>query len=216
MPASNSLFVTASATSTGNSFPPRCSIRIESAIISMTKAQRRRAIAAVRLMERTSSALSCTKPFQFLFPVFSPFRWSRAQSECCILRPLCGTSSFTRGTDAAENSGERTRLACYASPARTDGATPSRTFPSEALRRGAAMSARGACAPQNACKITPPSMPHADSSPPARAAIARYLDRTRLTERQGRLLARAVFCSSVEDRSSNFRALAPAEPLRLC
>src|SRR5882724_11807715 len=110
MSASNSLFVTVLATFAGNSFPRRCSIRIESATISMTKAQCRRAVAAVRPMERKCSALPCTKPFQFLFPVFSRFRWSRAQCEYRILTPLCGTSSFTKGTDAAENSGERTRL----------------------------------------------------------------------------------------------------------
>ncbi len=65
-------------------------------------------------------------------------------------------------------------------------------------------------------KVNFPSTPHADSSPRARAAIARYRDCTPPTARQGRSLARAVFCWSVEDRSSNFHAPVPAEPLRLC
>jgi len=193
MSASNSLFVTVLATFAGNSFPRRCSIRIESATISMTKAQCRRAVAAVRPMERKCSALPCTKPFQFLFPVFSRFRWSRAQCEYRILTPLCGTSSFTKGTDAAENSGERTRLACWRWRPRHRELSPS-----EALRRGAAMNTRGACGSPESCKITPPSMPHADSSPRARAAIARYRDCTPPTARQGRSLAHAVFCWSLK------------------
>jgi len=65
----------------------RCSIRIELATISMTKAQCRRAVAAVRRMERKCSTRPRTKPFQFLFPVFSRFRWTRAQGDvsACIM-----------------------------------------------------------------------------------------------------------------------------------
>ncbi|PYK92616.1 MAG: hypothetical protein DME40_04655 [Verrucomicrobia bacterium] len=98
MPVSNSLFVTVLATFAGNSFPPRYSIRIGSAIISMTKVQRRRSIAAVRPMERKCSVLPFTKPFQFLFPVFSRFRWSRARYACRILTPLRGTSALSRNS----------------------------------------------------------------------------------------------------------------------
>ena len=211
MSASNSLFVTVLATFAGNSFPRRCSIRIESATISMTKAQCRRAVAAVRPMERKCSALPCTKPFQFLFPVFSRFRWSRAQCEYRILTPLCGTSSFTKGTDAAESSGERTRLACSLRRL----AAMLRKEKSSRWRGRHRQRARRVRSP-DPCKITPPSMPHADSSPRARAAIARYRDCTPPTARQGRSLARAVFCWSVEDRSSNFHAPVLAEPLRPC
>src|SRR5438067_4100532 len=243
MPVSNSLFVTVLATFAGNSFPPRYSIRIGSAIISMTKVQRRRSIAAVRPMERKCSVLPFTKPFQFLFPVFSRFRWSRARYACRILTPLRGTSALSRNSgcsngadvyDCAVSFGrayfglrwQAHRDAAFAFLRFAGIRASNRTLNGlEKIPRRKKRRRRYALPAQSKIRghvraqipqITLRSMPHVDSSPRARGATVRSRGRTWRVAKQVQPHARAVFCLLVEDRSSNSRAPDPIESLRPC